>query len=82
MLKHVFFGLLALIIDVVVAAPVLASGGEPGGGGGMNPLDPSALKRDTVLWTAVVFVCLALVLKKFAWGADCRGVGQTRKENR
>jgi F-type H+-transporting ATPase subunit b len=68
MLKRVLFCLLILAIGVAMAAPVLASGGEPSGEGDINPVGPSAWKLDLALWTAVVFVCLAAVLYKFAWG--------------
>lgn len=56
------------MIGAALAAPALASGGESAGGGDINPLSPSAIEKDLALWTAVVFVCLAAVLYKFAWG--------------
>ena len=68
MLKRVLFCLLVLAIGVAMAAPIWASGGAPADEGDMNPLGPSAWKLDLALWTAVVFVCLAAVLGKFAWG--------------
>lgn len=68
MLKRVLFCLLVSVIVAIAAAPVWASGGAPAGEGDINPVGPSAWQLDLALWTAVVFVCLALVLKRFAWG--------------
>lgn len=68
MLKRVLFCLLVSVIVAIAAAPVWASGGAPAGEGDINPVGPSAWQLDLSLWTAVVFVCLALVLKRFAWG--------------
>lgn len=68
MLKRVLLGLLVLAIGVAMATPAWSSGGAQAGEGDMNPLGPSAWKLDLALWTAVVFVCLAVVLWRFAWG--------------
>lgn len=68
MLKRVLLGLLVLAIGVAMATPAWSSGGTQAGESDMNPLGPSAWKLDLALWTAVVFVCLAVVLWKFAWG--------------
>jgi F-type H+-transporting ATPase subunit b len=68
MFNRFLFCPLAVALGVALSTPVWASGGEPAGGGSINPLDPSAFKLDLNLWTAVVFVCLLLILWKFAWG--------------
>lgn len=49
-------------------APVAASHGahsQAEHGGGINPL---TFRTDLAIWTAVVFLLLLLVLRKFAWG--------------
>jgi F-type H+-transporting ATPase subunit b len=68
MFKRALFCLLILAIGVALAAPAWASGGEPAGEGDINPLSWSAVQMNLALWTTVVFVCLAAVLYKFAWG--------------
>jgi F-type H+-transporting ATPase subunit b len=68
MFKRVLLCLLILAIGAALATPVWASGGEPAAEGDMNPLGPAAWQLNLALWTAVVFVCLAAVLYKFAWG--------------
>ena len=80
MLKRVLYCLLVLAIGVAAAAPVLASGGAPAGEGDLNPLGPSAWKLDLALWTAVVFVCLATILWKFAWGPIAGGLDKREKK--
>jgi F-type H+-transporting ATPase subunit b len=64
MLNRWLFCPLTVAIGAASASPLFASEG----GGDLNPLSPSALQSDLALWTAVVFVCLAAVLYKFAWG--------------
>ncbi len=60
--------LLALAIGLAIASPILASESAPAGEVDMNPFSLSAWKTDLALWTAVVFLCLLLILTKFAWG--------------
>jgi F-type H+-transporting ATPase subunit b len=63
------------------------AGHEPHGGGGghdatdlshMNASrqlnDPSQFKSDLAIWTCVVFLCLLLILGKFAWGPVTEGL--------
>ena len=58
--------LAAVLMNVSHTALSLAN--EAGAGeGGMTRPDPLAFKGDLMLWTAVVFVILLIVLKKFAW---------------
>lgn len=64
MWKRALFFLLVPGIGAITIAPAWASGG----GDEINPLAPSAWKQDLALWTAAVFVCLAAILWKFAWG--------------
>jgi F-type H+-transporting ATPase subunit b len=68
MFRRVLFCLLVVALGVAMAAPAWASASAPAGEGDINPVGPSAWKLDLALWTAVVFVCLAAVLWKFAWG--------------
>jgi F-type H+-transporting ATPase subunit b len=67
MLKRVLCSLLLLVIGLATASPILASDTAPSGEGGMNPLAPSEWKADLAIWTAVVFLVLFIILKKFAW---------------
>ena len=66
-MQRVALCLLVLSIGLAVAGPLLASEAAPSGAGDINPLAPSAWKLDLALWTAVVFLCLLVVLGKFAW---------------
>jgi F-type H+-transporting ATPase subunit b len=68
MLKRALICLLILAIGMAIVAPAWAAEGESAGAGDMNPVGPSAWKLDLALWTAVVFVCLAVILRVFAWG--------------
>ncbi len=43
-------------------------------GASMN--DPSEFKSDLAIWTFVVFMCLLLILGKFAWGPVTEGLDQ------
>ena len=58
--------IVAAVLALVAFAAVPALAAEHGSGD-INPLGPSAWKMDLALWTAVVFVCLMLILAKFAW---------------
>lgn len=80
MLKRVLFCLLVMAIGVAMATPVWSSGGAPAGEDNMNPLGPSAWKLDLALWTAVVFVCLAMILRKFVWGPIAGGLDKREKK--
>jgi F-type H+-transporting ATPase subunit b len=64
-IHRVVLCLTVLAIGLAAVAPVWAS--EPAGAGDINPLAPSAWKLDLALWTAVVFLCLLVILAKFAW---------------
>jgi F-type H+-transporting ATPase subunit b len=68
MWNRVFTCLVALAIGLVMAAPLRASESAPAGEVDMNPFSLSAWKTDLALWTVVVFVCLLLILTKYAWG--------------
>lgn len=67
MFRRVVLCLTLLAVGLAAAAPVLASEAPPAGSGDINPLAPSAWKLDLALWTAAVFLCLLIVLAKFAW---------------
>jgi F-type H+-transporting ATPase subunit b len=60
--------LLVLAIGLAMAAPVVASEAAKTGEVDMNPFSLSNWQTDLALWTVVVFVCLLLILTKFAWG--------------
>jgi F-type H+-transporting ATPase subunit b len=68
MFQRFLYGSPVFAIATAIAAPTWASGGESAGSEAMNPLAPPNWQLDLALWTAVVFVCLAAVLYKFAWG--------------
>jgi F-type H+-transporting ATPase subunit b len=68
MLNRLLYCPLAVAFGMAMATPVWASEGAPAAEGGMNPLSWSAVQMNLALWTVVVFVCLAAVLYKFAWG--------------
>ena len=70
---------LILVIVAAFAVPVFASEAEHAGGN-MNPVDFSEMKADLALWTAVVFVCLVVVLGKFAWRPIVEGLDK-REQN-
>jgi F-type H+-transporting ATPase subunit b len=79
MLKRVIFCWMFAVIGLAMVAPVCAqhaaeAEATSAGEGNMNPLDPSEFKTDLAIWTAVVFVVLAVVLKKFAWGPLAEGL--------
>jgi len=74
MLKRWYFCLQLALIGLATAAPLWASEGAAGGDGGMNPLAASEFKTDLAIWTAVVFLVLFAVLKKFAWGPLADGL--------
>lgn len=59
--------LTVLCVGLAACAPAVASESAHGGSGDINPLAPSAWKLDLALWTAVVFLCLLVILGKFAW---------------
>jgi F-type H+-transporting ATPase subunit b len=67
-LHRFLYGSPVFAIATAIASPAWASGGESAGSEAMNPLAPPNWQLDLALWTAVVFVCLAAVLYKFAWG--------------
>jgi F-type H+-transporting ATPase subunit b len=87
MLNRVFFCLVFLVVGLATVSPVLASGhaqpetaaGEAAHEGNINPLAPSEFKTDLAIWTAVVFLVLFAVLKKFAWGPLAEGLD--KREN-
>ena len=61
--------------------PALASGGEAHGGtgggtGGLSPIPTTfeEIQGDLAIWTAVVFLVLLLVLRKYAWGPIAQGL--------
>ncbi len=65
--------LLAIVAAVtLLPATALASSHDDGGQG-------QAWQRDLALWTTVVFVCLALVLAKFAWKPLAEGLDRREK---
>jgi F-type H+-transporting ATPase subunit b len=68
MFNRFLYGSPVLAVVAAMAAPAWASGGESAGSEAMNPLAPSNWQLDLALWTTVVFVCLAAILYKFAWG--------------
>jgi F-type H+-transporting ATPase subunit b len=79
MLKRVIFVWMFAVVGLAMVAPVCAqhaaeAEAATAGEGNMNPLDPSEFKTDLAIWTAVVFVVLAVVLKKFAWGPLAEGL--------
>ncbi|MDO4558851.1 MAG: F0F1 ATP synthase subunit B [Planctomycetia bacterium] len=57
----------AVLISISHAALSLASEAGAAETGGGNRPDPLAFKGDLMLWTAIVFVLLLIVLKKYAW---------------
>ncbi|MDD3586569.1 MAG: F0F1 ATP synthase subunit B [Thermoguttaceae bacterium] len=59
-----------IVFFFLASACVYASGHE---GGGINPL---SWKTDLAIWTAVVFLCLVLILGKFAFGPISKALDQ------
>lgn len=53
---------------MAIASPILAAESAAADDGGMNPFSLSAWESDLALWTVVIFLCLAAILWKFAWG--------------
>ena len=68
MWNRVLTCLLAVAIGLAIASPIVASESAAADDGGMNPFSLSAWESDLALWTAVVFLCLAAILWRFAWG--------------
>ena len=65
-----------MIVSRIVSFLILASaGGE--GAGSVNPLE---WKSDLAIWTAVVFLCLLVILWKFAWKPIAEGLDK-REQN-
>jgi F-type H+-transporting ATPase subunit b len=50
------------------------AGHAPAAGGGEEKINPLNWQNDLAVWTAVVFVCLFVILWKFAWGPIARGL--------
>jgi F-type H+-transporting ATPase subunit b len=72
MTYRLILGLL-LAATLVVGLPAL---GHAAGAGpvDLNPLSPDKLQGDLAIWTAVVFLLLMLVLRKYAWGPLTAGL--------
>ena len=68
MWNRVFTCLSAVAIGLAIASPILAAESAAADDGGMNPFSLSAWESDLALWTVVIFLCLAAILWKFAWG--------------
>ena len=65
-----------MIVSRFASFVILASaGGE--GAGSVNPLE---WKSDLAIWTAVVFLCLLVILWKFAWKPIAEGLDK-REQN-
>jgi F-type H+-transporting ATPase subunit b len=58
----------AAAAGLACASPLLAAEPGPSPDYGLNPFSPSALKGDLALWTAVIFLILLWVLRRYAWG--------------
>jgi F-type H+-transporting ATPase subunit b len=56
-----------MIVSRLALGLVFAAAGE-------EPINPLNWQNDLAIWTAVVFVCLFVVLWKFAWGPIARGL--------
>ena len=75
LLRVVFVLSLALIGVIALGEPSLAAGGHGAvnleANAGSQIADPSELKWDLAIWSAVVFFLLLAILWKFAWGPIC-----------
>jgi F-type H+-transporting ATPase subunit b len=71
---------LILLIGMAICVPVLAAEVESTGPGDINPVAPSAWRADLAIWTAVVFLCLLVILAKFAWKPITEGL-ESRERN-
>ena len=68
--------------STVDASSAPNSSGEKDKEAGENPataLNPVTFRGDLSIWTAVVFVVVLLILKKFAWGPICRRLAEARE---
>jgi F-type H+-transporting ATPase subunit b len=63
MFNRVFLCMNAAAVSLAAAAPAWAAEGADS----MNPVGAKAWQLDLALWTAVVFLILLAILKKFAW---------------
>jgi F-type H+-transporting ATPase subunit b len=75
--------ILVAVVLFGLAAPVMAS--EAGGHDAkdaLNPLSWNDLKSELAIFTAVIFVILLFVLKKFAWGPIAEGLDKREQRVR
>ncbi len=62
------------LLLAVASSPMMVRAEEPGGHAHLGAptsaaaSDPSELRSDLAVWTAVVFLLLLVILRKFAWG--------------
>lgn len=61
------------------AASALASSGEEGHVS-LNPISKDWIQQDLAIWTAVVFLLLLLILKKFAWKPLMEGIDERERQ--